>query len=819
MPAMLRRAHAADSSPSSPFDCRERSGAASKALDRGRFDPPSGVPMLAIALVGVGLFPGSTWTILLVAIVLGLGSFVACWLIFPVATLRFVVWLISKLFYRIRVEGYENVPKEGPALLVANHVSWLDGILLLLVNRRIVHVMVYEGNFRNPFMRKRVEQWGAIPVGSGPKLIVRALRTARDYLRKGELVGMFAEGGVTRSGMMQGFRPGMMKVLGGTQAPVIPVYFDGLWGSIFSFERGKLFWKIPRRCPYPIQIRFGEPVHGVEHVQQAWQAVQQLGAVAVEKRIENFEMSLLESAIRACKKSKFRSKVADSAGVDLPGGQLLMRALILRRLLRRHVLQPDEQYVGVLLPPSVGATIVNLALGLDRRTVVNLNYTVSSEIVQECIQQAKIRRILTSRKVVEKLDLKIDTELVYLEDLKGQVELVDKLIAASSSYLVPARLLTAAMGLRKIDVHEVLTIIFTSGSTGIPKGVMLTHGNVRHNVDAVEQVIHIQPRDAILGILPFFHSFGYTVTLWGVLTLNGKGVYHYNPLDARQVGKLCARHQATILLSTPTFLRNYIRRCEPQDFASLDTVVTGAEKMPKEVADAFEAKFDTRPVEGYGTTELSPLVSVNIPASRSSDRQMDRKEGSVGRPVPGVAAKVIDLDDAHDLPTGQPGMLLIKGANVMRGYLDQPEKTAEVIRDGWYVTGDVAIIDEEGFIHITGRESRFSKIGGEMVPHVKVEESLQRALRFDRDDAPAVAVTAVPDLRKGERLVVVHTKLDRSPSDLCADLRQQGLPNLFIPSSDSFFEVPELPVLGTGKLDLRRVKQLAEQQFGPPEPE
>ncbi len=812
---MSRRAPAADSSPSSSSGRSNPSGSVPKGLDHRRFDRPPAVPILVAGIVGAGLLPGSAWMTLLVLFLLGLGTFVACWIIFPVPTLRFVVWVLSKLFYRIRVEGYENVPKEGPAMLVANHVSWLDGILLLLVNRRIVRVMVYEGNFRNPFMRRRVEQWGAIPVGSGPKRIVQALRTARDYLRNGELVGMFAEGGVTRSGVMQGFRPGMMKVLAGTEAPVIPVYFDGLWGSIFSFERGRLFWKIPRRCPYPIHIRFGEPIYGVENEQQAWQAVQQVGAVAVEKRIENYEMSLLESAIRACKKRKFRSKVADSAGVDLPGGQLLMRALILRRLLRRHVLQPDEQYVGVLLPPSVGATIVNLALALDRRTVVNLNYTVSSEIVQECLEQAKIRRVLTSRKVVEKLDLEIDTELVYLEDLKSQVGLVDKLIAASSSYLVPGRLLAGAMGLRKIDAHEVLTIIFTSGSTGIPKGVMLTHGNVRHNVDAVEQVIHIQPQDSILGILPFFHSFGYTVTLWGVLTLNGKGVYHYNPLDARQVGKLCARHQATILLSTPTFLRSYIRRCEPQDFKSLDTVVTGAEKMPKEIADAFEAKFGTRPVEGYGTTELSPLASVNIPVSRSSDRQMDRKEGSVGRPVPGVAAKVIDLDDQRDLPAGQSGMLLIKGANVMKGYLGQPQKTAEVIRDGWYVTGDVAIIDEEGFIHITGRESRFSKIGGEMVPHVKVEESLQRALRFDRDDAPAVAVTAVPDPKKGERLVVVHTKLDRSPSDLCSDLRQQGLPNLFIPASDCFYEVPELPVLGTGKLDLRKVKQLAEEQFGP----
>ncbi len=491
-----------------------------------------------------------------------------------------------------------------------------------------------------------------------------------------------------------------------------------------------------------------------------------------------------------------------------------MRALILRRLLRRQVLGVDERYVGVLLPPSTGAALVNLALTLDRRVAVNLNYTVSSDIINQCVQQAEIKHVLTSRKLIEKLELQVDVPLIFLEDLKPAVTLADKLTSAAASYVVPANLLTQWLGVKQIDPDDVLTIIFTSGSTGIPKGVMLTHANIRHNVDAVDHAFHIMPRDVILGILPFFHSFGFTVTLWGVLALPAKGVYHYNPLDARQVGKLCVKHRATILLSTPTFLRTYIRRCEPEDLRTLDTVVTGAERLPKEVADGFESRFGVRPVEGYGTTELSPLVSVNIPPGRSiPSHQTDRREGSVGRTVPGVAAKIIDLDRGEPLPSGRPGMLLIKGPNVMKGYLNQPDKTAEVIRDGWYVTGDVAFIDEDGFIHITGRESRFSKIGGEMVPHLKVEESLQQALGADRDEAPQLAVTAVPDAKKGERLVVVHTRLDCSPAELCAALKQQGLPNLFIPSADSFCEVPELPVLGTGKLDLRKVKQLAEQRF------
>ncbi len=789
---------------------RER---AHRATAEGR--SPMGIVCPAIALLAIGLRPGSIGMVLLIGLLVVVVALVVSWIIAPRATLRLFVWIFFRLFYRLHIYGRENIPDQGPALLAGNHVSWLDGVLLLFVNRRIVRAMVYEGNFRSRIMQTLVRQWGAILVGAGPKMIVRAIRSGREALQRGDLVGMFPEGGVTRSGLMQSFKPGILKILEGTQAPVIPVYFDGLWGSIFSFERGKLFWKIPHRLPYPVYIHFGKPMKSIQDVHQVRQAVQELGAVAVEKRIEH-QMSLPQSVIRACKKRRFGSKIADSSGADLTGGQLLMRALILRRLLRHRLLDDQQQYVGVLLPPSAGATVVNLALTLDRRVVVNLNYTVTSDIINECIRQAGIKRVLTSRKVMEKLELEIDAELVYLDDVKSQVSLSNKILSALGSYLVPSSLLATWLGVRRIDPQEVLTIIFTSGSTGIPKGVMLTHGNVRHNVDAVEQVIHIKPEDVILGILPFFHSFGFTVTLWGVLALNAKGTYHFNPLDARQVGKLCSRHKATILLSTPTFLRTYIRRCEAAELASLNTVVTGAERLPKDVADAFEAKFGVRPVEGYGTTELAPLVSVNVPPSRSiPSHQKDRKPGSVGRTVPGVAAKVIDLDHGQDLPPGKPGMLLIKGPNVMKGYLNQPDKTAEVLCDGWYTTGDVAIIDEEGFIHITGRESRFSKIGGEMVPHLKVEESLQDALGVDREDAPQVVVTAIPDLKKGERLIVLHTKLDRPASDLCAALKKQGLPNLFIPSTDSFLEVEELPLLGTGKLDLRKIKQLAEEKYAP----
>jgi acyl-[acyl-carrier-protein]-phospholipid O-acyltransferase/long-chain-fatty-acid--[acyl-carrier-protein] ligase len=515
--------------------------------------------------------------------------------------------------------------------------------------------------------------------------------------------------------------------------------------------------------------------------------------------------------IRICRRALFRRKLSDSTGAQVTGGQLLMRALILRRLLLRELLAPDEQHVGVLLPPLVGGVIVNAAIALARRVSANLNYSATSEIINSCIRCAGIRHVLTSRRVMEKFDLSLDAELVFLEDLRPKVTVVDKLIAAFQAYLLPAGLLDRQFDLEKIQADDVLTVIFTSGSTGIPKGVMLTQQNVASNVQAIEEIVHPRRTDVILGILPFFHSFGYTVTLWGPLGIDLGAAYHFTPLDARVIGKLSSESNATILLATPTFLRSYVKRCAPEDFATLDVVVAGAEKLPIALSDAFEQKFGVRPVEGYGATELSPLVSVNVPPSRSKRRQgeVDLKEGTVGRPIPGVSAKIVHPETSEELSADEPGMLLITGPNVMKGYLGQGEKTAEVIRDGWYVTGDIATLDADGFITITGRLSRFSKIGGEMVPHLLIEEALLDVLAGKNHDELFVVVTSVPDERKGERLVVVHKPLEKSAAEMHDGLAAAGLPPLWIPARDSFLEVEEIPVLGSGKIDLKAVADLA----------
>src|SRR6185436_16180830 len=306
-----------------------------------------------------------------------------------------------------------------------------------------------------------------------PKMVIMAFREAREALNNGELVCIFPEGGMTRSGQVQAFKPGTMKILEGTNAPVIPVYLDGLWGSVFSFEGEKFFWKWPKRMPYPMTIHFGPPIEQPEDVHQLRQAVLEQGAAAVNKSAhENMDL-LTRLFIRQCKSRKRKPKIADSTGTELTGGDVLLRSLILRRLLRRHTLAADEQYVGVLVPPSVPGYIANTALALDKRISVNLNYTVSSDVMNACIEMAGIKHVITSRRFMEKMEFKLKAEIVYLEDLKEKPTAMDKAIAFAQLNFVPARLLEAWLGLGSVKPDDVLTIIFTSGSTGTPKGVML----------------------------------------------------------------------------------------------------------------------------------------------------------------------------------------------------------------------------------------------------------------------------------------------------------------------------------------------------------
>ncbi len=350
-------------------------------------------------------------------------------------------------------------------------------------------------------------------------------------------------------------------------------------------------------------------------------------------------------------------------------------------------------------------------------------------------------------------------------------------------------------------------MIFSSGSTGEPKGVQLTHYNLASNAEQLNQLLDFSPRDRFLGILPFFHSFGFTATLTSAAVVGIGVAFHPNPLDAKAIGELVRRYSLTYIMATPTFLQIYLRSCDAADFGGLRCVMASAEKLPEWLAGAFEEKFGLRPMEGYGCTECSPVVTCSTHEFRATGfRQKGSRRGSSGLPLPGVSLRIVSPDTGEPMPVGEPGLLLVRGPNVMRGYLGQPEKTAEVLRDGWYVTGDIAALDEDGFLQIIDRLSRFSKIGGEMVPHVKVEEKLHEAMGTTE---MVFAVCGVPDPKKGEKLVVLHTLTDQRLAELLKKLPQLGLPNLWIPRPNQFFYVNTLPLLATGKRDLRSVRQLA----------
>lgn len=726
-----------------------------------------------------------------------------------------MAWVIMlRLIYRIKITGFENIPESGSAVLVANHSTWLDGVIFRAFSPRTLRIIAWAGNFQGGIMQKWADFCGVILIGGGPKSIRSAFKQAREAVDGGQLLGLFPEGGISRSGQVRSFKPGLLKILKGREVPIIPVYFDELWGSLFSFSKGRAFTKMPDGFRRPISIHIGKPIDPQPQTMSEMQtSLQRLSATTVKNYAGKF-VSPVSEFIYSCKRMKSRSKIVDSLRGEEKGGTLLTRALVLRKLLRREVLASSEEVVGVLIPPTVGGAIVNLALGIDKRIVVNLNYSLSEDLINHCIRESGIKHVLTTRQVMEKFNFNLDCEVAYLDDLKDSVTKADKAICAFQAFALPGVLLNRVLGLHRIKSDDVMTIVFTSGSTGVPKGVMLTHQNILFDVRGFEKAAGFKITDTIMAVLPFFHSFGYTITLWGPMMCDIRGAYHLNPLDAKQIGKMVKRYSATILMATPTFLRTYMRRCTPEQFKSLDAIVTGAERLPPELADQFNEKFGTMPVEGYGVTELSPAVAANIPKSRQvGDFQVDAKPGTVGRPIANVTAKVCHLETGEELPLGEPGMLWVSGPIVMKGYLNNPEATAEVIVDGWYKTGDVAIIDEDGFIKITGRISRFSKIGGEMVPHLKIEsvlsEFLDQTPEDDADDHLAVAVTAVPDEKKGERLVVLYTSEHKTVDDMVAKLKETGLPNVFIPSADSFFRVEELPILGTGKIDLKGIRDKA----------
>lgn len=447
-------------------------------------------------------------------------------------------------------------------------------------------------------------------------------------------------------------------------------------------------------------------------------------------------------------------------------------------------------FLGIMIPTSAGCSLSILGTLMCGKVPVMINYaTGAAENAEYAQQKCGFKTIITSRALLEKIGCRLVKGMVFIEDIMERISGKDKITAALKSKL-PTKLLLKRI--HQGDLDDNATILFTSGSEKDPKAVPLTHRNLGTNVDDVFKVLDLTTADIILAELPFFHVFGLTIDHWLPLLLGMKMVAYSNPLDYRRICEIIKQHKITVMVGTPSFFHGYLRKSEPGDFASLRVMVAGADKVPDYLREGFLAKHNLELLEGYGATETSPVVSTNLPGRN--------KPGSIGKILPSVSVKIVHHETGEQLPVGSEGKILVKGPSVMNGYFDDLEETSLHMRDGWYDTGDMGMLDEDGYLWHRGRLKRFVKIGGEMVSLVRVEKMLEKYI----PDSAACCVVELPDSLKGAKIVAVVTE----PVDEKKLLKQlaDDLPPIAMPKK--IIVIEDIPKMGSGKVNFRGVTQL-----------
>ena len=687
-------------------------------------------------------------------------AFITAYIIFltPDGLLRLALGLIGRALYRVAPVGLEELPATGGVLLLPNHISYVDAVILQLACPRPIRFLVYDQIYQAGFLRWGLRLLGAIPIS--PKKARAAIETAVNALAHGEVVCLFPEGALTRTAALQKLNRGYELIARKAHAPVMPVWLENVWGSVFSYYGGNFFWKMPRLVPLQVWLYFSPPIPAAEATAETVRRrLYDLSERAFQGRPE-LRSHLGCEVLRGLRKRFFRPVITDAYLGDrkLKGGELLAVALAMAAWLKRNV---AEKRVGIVLPPGLGGTVANLGVVLAGKVPVNLNFTAGRAANVAAIAQAGLVRLITVPAMVEQVkdfpwtENRIDIAALIKSFPKSDLKRWGLL-----ALVLPASLLRRWIGLPREGDREEAAVLFTSGSAGEPKGIVLTHRNILSNTAQIGAVLGRVHLDAILGCLPIFHSFGFTVMVWWSALGGPRIVTYPSPLDVVRLAETIERHRLQLLVTTPTFLRGFLRKARPEQLRSLKLVVTGAEKLPLDLLREFEAKFGVGVCEGYGMTEASPVVSVNLPDEPPSrmnpEGVLGRRLGSVGRMVPGLSARIRDPETNEDLSLFETGMLWLRGANLFEGYLDDPARTAAVLHDGWYKTGDLGRLDEDGFLFIEGRISRFSKIAGEMVPHLTVEQKIAEALP-PSGDGPSVVVIGVPDEKRGESLVALTT--------------------------------------------------------------
>jgi acyl-[acyl-carrier-protein]-phospholipid O-acyltransferase/long-chain-fatty-acid--[acyl-carrier-protein] ligase len=722
--------------------------------------------------------------------------------------IHLLVKIIVRICFKFSTDNISGIPASGPAVLALNSVSFVDPVLALAALRRPALFLVDRNDFSFSPFRPLLSLCNVLAVDFRNATDSEAARQkARGVLAHGGLVAVFPEDRISRQGFLNAFDNRCAEMAEHTDCPVIPLYIDLMRGSRHAiFGKASVVLGEGRRrhakilCGTALDARAATP-------EALRKSVEELSVRAFVLRKQH-RRSLGYMMIRCARHIWFQPAMMDTTGKKFTAGTRLVASLAIAKLVRKRFAR--ESSIGILLPASAGAALLNAGVTLAGKIPVNLNFTTAQENIAFAITSCSIRTVVTSKLFLKKMpQLALPAEIVFLEDLLVHVSVFDRIVALTKGIFLPASVLVRE---RTIRPDDCATIVFSSGSASNPKGVMLSHHNIISNLEQMHTVFDFSRNDCMAAALPFFHSFGLTVTLWFPLIAGFRIAYHPSPLDGSVMVNLIKEQKATILPCTPTFLQTYMRKAEQRDFETLRLIISGAEKLKPQLAREFVEKFKVAPLEGYGATELSPVAALNVPdTSLWSAAEQGNRPGTIGRLLPGMCSRIVDPDTGKVLDNGKSGLLLVKGPNVMKGYLNMPQKTQEAFIDGWYSTGDIATVSADGFITLTDRLTRFSKIGGEMIPHGALEEIFQNALKTYGEQV--VAVTAVPDLRRGEKLVVLYTEQAGRPEDLNRIIRDAAVPNLWKPATDAYVKVDAIPVLGTGKTDLKTVRLLACQAF------
>jgi len=711
--------------------------------------------------------------------------------------MKFLFRLLFKLFFRAEIKGlehYHELDKSGePMLIIANHVSLLDGVLIATFLPGKTSFMVsaeHMTKWYEKFLLSFVDTFSVEfhnPLAA--KKVIKELKSGKHCM-------IFPEGRISTTGHLMKVYEGTGMIATKANASILPIYIDGAEKSKFSYLDGKImstkrqnFPKITLTVLPAQKIALPDGLNGQrKHDFFKNEVYIILRDAKFYAKVNS--CSLSQSLAIANK--KFDNKticIEDFNQVELSLKKIQMGSYILGRKL--HKLLGDEKRAGVLLPNVSGMPVTFFALLAYNHTPAMLNFTAGVGPMKSACQTAQLKTIITSRKFVEKFELQptidaleaIKIKFIYLEDVKESIGLFNKLHALITK--------PQQMPGYSTDESSEAVVLFTSGSEGVPKGVVLSHKNFNSNIAQISAMLTLHPEEQIFNALPGFHCFGLTAgTLWPILT--GAKVFTYpSPLHYAAIPEIIYHKNIKVVFGTDTFFNGYAKKADPYDFYSLKALVAGAEKLRPETRKLYMDKFNTMIFEGYGTTEATPVVAVNIPQKY--------KIGTVGQFVPAMEYKIVPVDGIK-----MGGSLLIKGPNIMMGYL-KFENPGEIqpLEDGWYDTGDIVDIDEFGFVTIKGRAKRFAKIAGEMVSLTGVEAYINKVSQDGHN-----VVVSVKDDKRGEKLILITNDADLSRHTVIDAAKSAGVSELMIPKT--IILVEEIPILGTGKTDYPSVQKIAD---------